>query len=341
MRSVLPLRTERLIIRMMRPADLDTFLAYRNDPDVAHMQDWPLPYPRELGERLIAGQAALEGPTDGECVQLALEHDGDLVGDVAVFLRSGGAIAGVGYTLMTEHQGRGFAREALAAVIDALLGQGVHRFEAELDDQNVASMRLLEQVGFTMECLARKTSQIRGEWVDDLRYSMLADDRQAWRDRVRTPPAEVRLVEITAGDAPFWTKLTTHHSEQRLVAPMLYSFRDALFPEVIDGAPVVPWMRGIEADGERAGFVMLCDRTDAHPEPYLWRLLIDRWHQRRGIGERALTLVFDHLRSTGCASVTVSWVDGRGSPRPFYERLGFVPTGEIEDGEVVARLRLS
>ena len=27
-----------------------------------------------------------------------------------------------------------------------------------------------------------------------------------------------------------------------------------------------------------------------------------------------------------------------GSPRPMYERYGFVPTGEIDDGEVVARL---
>lgn len=338
---MLPLRTDRLVVRMMRDADLERFLAYRNDPELARLQDWPLPYTRERAEQLIAGQAPLEGPTDGACVQLALEHGGELVGDLAVFLRSGGAIAGVGYTLMTEHQGRGFAREALAAVVDALIEHGVHRFEAELDDQNVPSMRLLEQTGFTMECLARKTSQIRGEWVDDLRYSMLADERRAWRDRVRTPPAEVRLVDITPDDAPYWAKLATHHSQQQLVAPMLLSFRDALFPEVVDGTPVVPWMRGIEADGERTGFVMLCDRTDAHPEPYLWRLLIDRWHQRRGIGERALALVFDRLRQQGCESLTVSWVDGPGSPRPFYERLGFAPTGDIEDGEIVARLMMA
>nr|MBA3400113.1 GNAT family N-acetyltransferase [Acidimicrobiia bacterium] len=34
------------------------------------------------------------------------------------------------------------------------------------------------------------------------------------------------------------------------------------------------------------------------------------------------------------------WVDGPGSPRRFYEQLGFVPTGEIVDGEIEARLPL-
>ena len=64
-----------------------------------------------------------------------------------------------------------------------------------------------------------------------------------------------------------------------------------MFPESIDGAPVVPWMRAIEADGELVGFVMLAITTEAHPEPYLWRFLIDRMHQRRGIGSAALDLV--------------------------------------------------
>ena len=79
------------------------------------------------------------------------------------------------------------------------------------------------------------------------------------------------------------------------------SFADALVPEIVDGAPVVPWMRGVEADGELAGFVMLAEVTDAHPEPYLWRLFVDRRHQRRGIGDRVLALVVERLRAEGHA----------------------------------------
>jgi diamine N-acetyltransferase len=36
----------------------------------------------------------------------------------------------------------------------------------------------------------------------------------------------------------------------------------------------------------------------------------------------------------------VSWEEGAGGPRPFYEGLGFVPTGVVVGGETEARLDL-
>ena len=134
--------------------------------------------------------------------------------------------------------------------------------------------------------------------------------------------------------------LRTHHSQRAFVAPMLDSFADALLPEIVDGAPVVPWLRAIEADGVIVGFAMLALTTPHHPEPFLWRLLIDRMHQRRGIASRALALIADECRAMGDATLLVSWVEGKGSPRPFYLAHGFVPTGRIVDGETEARLQL-
>jgi|GEM_PF-6096511 len=78
--------------------------------------------------------------------------------------------------------------------------------------------------------------------------------------------------------------------------------------------------------------------TEAHREPYLWRLLIDRMHQRRGIGRQVLDLLVEECRAWGDQSLMVSWADGPGSPRPFYEAYGFVPTGDIVDEEIEARL---
>jgi diamine N-acetyltransferase len=46
------------------------------------------------------------------------------------------------------------------------------------------------------------------------------------------------------------------------------------------------------------------------------------------------------LRAEGHQRLVVSWVDAPGGPRPLYERYGFLPTGEIDDGEVVAALSL-
>jgi len=69
--------------------------------------------------------------------------------------------------------------------------------------------------------------------------------------------------------------------------------------------------------------------------------LIDRMHQRRGVGGRALELYVEHVRSLGADTVQLSWAEGPGSPGPFYLARGFEPTGEVQDGEVVARLDLS
>ena len=74
---------------------------------------------------------------------------------------------------------------------------------------------------------------------------------------------------------------------------------------------------------------------------YLWRLLVDRRHQGRGIGTTAIGQLCDLLRRQGCTRLVTSWVDGRGGPRGFYTRLGFVPTGRLVDGEVEAELDLT
>ncbi|MEM8708047.1 MAG: GNAT family N-acetyltransferase, partial [Actinomycetota bacterium] len=66
----------------------------------------------------------------------------------------------------------------------------------------------------------------------------------------------------------------------------------------------------------------------------------DRRHQRRGIGDRVLDLVIEQCRAWNAASLLVSYVEDIGGPEPFYRRRGFVPTGEIIDGEIEARLML-
>jgi GNAT superfamily N-acetyltransferase len=263
-----------------------------------------------------------------------------VLGDVAVELRGGGQHATLGYTFAGTSHGKGYAREAVAALVDALCAAGVHRFVATLDPLNVPSMRLLEAVGFTYESLARKAEFIRGEWVDDLRYSMLASERAEWLGRPRTRAESVELVEITPGDPYLWGRLRTHHSQERFVSPMALSFRDALFPEEYNGGIMVPWLRGVLADGERVGFVMMGMVTEHHPEPYLWRLLIDRVNQRRGLGTQVLELVIAQVREWGHNALTTSWGEGPGSPEPFYLRHGFVPTGEMDDDEVIGRLSL-
>ena len=176
--------------------------------------------------------------------------------------------------------------------------------------------------------------------MDDDRYAITAADRAAWLARPRAAPVEVRLVEVTDANRSRVAALVTHHSQERFVAPMARSFEDAADPGVEGGAPVVPWLRAIEADGEIAGFMMLADSRWPGEPPYLWRLLIDRRHQGRGIGTRAIGLLVERLRREGHERLRVSWVRDIGGPEPFYLGLGFRLTGDIEEGEHVGELQL-
>ncbi len=266
---------------------------------------------------------------------------GTVIGDLAVQLTWEGRSAEIGYSLAAEHWGRGYAVEAVEALVGWLFERlGVHRVSASTHPDNRASAMVLERVGMLYEGRTRGSFWVADVNSDDKLYGMLRADWEAWRDRRRTPPAEVRLDEIDATSALVVAKVATHRSQRAFVAPMEWSFADALFPEVVDGAPLVPWMRSVVADGEIVGFVMLALVTEHHPEPYLWRLLIDRLHQRRGIGDRVLDLITAECRAMGHETLTVSWAEGKGSPRSFYEARGFEPTGRIVDGETEARKRL-
>ena len=338
------LRTARLVIRPVRPDDVDPLFERRNDPQVAELQAWETPYPRQRAESIVAEVLAMDGPVDGQWFMATVVEAAtdEVVGDLVLHPTNELRTAEVGYSLSTGHWGKGYAAEALDAfvawIIEAL---PVTRLSGMLHPDNRASAMVLERTGFVFEGHTRLSFWIGDDNSDDWIYGMTRADWEAWRDRPRTPPDEVRLLPVSVENGAAVRALRTHHSQQAFVAPMLQSFADALLPEVIDGAPVVPWMRAIEADGVIVGFLMLALTTPHHPEPFLWRLLIDRMHQRRGIASRALGLVADECRAMGDSTLLVSWSEGKGSPRPFYLAHGFVTTGQIVDGETEARLHLA
>ncbi len=337
----LPLRTERLVVRMLRPADAEAYRSIRDDPLVARHQLWELPFTLETAERHLADQAETDEIIVGDWTTLGIELDGELIGDIPVHLHAAGGPAEIGYNLRPARWGHGYASEAVGAVAAHLFEQvGICRLYGELDPENVASQRVLEAVGLRVEALARRSFWWRGAWSDNLSYSATAEEHAAWRSRPRRHPGAVTLEPIGPETAAVFGSLETHHSQTRFVSPVLGSYRDALFPVVHDGHAAVPWLRGVRADGIPAGFVMVSEVAPGWPEPILWRLLVDRLHQRRGIGASVVEQVIGHVGDLGADSLLVSWREGPGSPAAFYLARGFVPTGERWDGEVVARLPL-
>ena len=340
-----PIRTERLILRPPRLSDADAAYERRSLPEVARYQDWEMPYTRERAEQSMARTAAMDGPVDdaGWTITVVDAAEPDrILGDLSVQLRWGGRTGYFGYTFHPDHWGRGYATEAARALVHFLFTDiGVSRIESSLHPDNPPSARVLEACGLIFEGLTRQSFWVGDECSDDMLYGMTRSDWEAWCNRPRQRPDQVELVPVTAGNRRAVGDLVIHKTQERFVSTMLGNFRDALLPPLRDGVPVVPWFRAIEADGEIVGFIMAAEITEARATPRLWRLLVDRMHQRRGIGSAALDLFEHWCADHGATAIEVSWTVGPGSPAPMYQARGYEPTGQIEDGEIHAIKRLT
>jgi RimJ/RimL family protein N-acetyltransferase len=67
----------------------------------------------------------------------------------------------------------------LGGLLDLAFGEwGYRRAVGSVDPRNVASMALLRSLGFRQEAHHVESCLIRGEWVDDVVFAMLARE---WR----------------------------------------------------------------------------------------------------------------------------------------------------------------
>jgi RimJ/RimL family protein N-acetyltransferase len=175
------LTSERLVLRRFRPEDLDAFVAYRSDPEIARYQSWEAPYPASQARRFLQELQALDPDTPGHWFQfaLALRPSDRLIGDCAAQVRADDPRqAEIGFTLAPEHQGRGYATEAVRRLLDYLLiERGKHRVRATCDDRNTRSAAVLERVGMRREGHLLESTWSKGEWTSDLLYAVL---RREW-----------------------------------------------------------------------------------------------------------------------------------------------------------------
>ncbi|MGH6720260.1 MAG: GNAT family N-acetyltransferase [Alphaproteobacteria bacterium] len=151
-----PLVTDRLVLRLPRPADAPAIQRFAGDERVARMTAAiPYPYPDGAAEAWIAKCIRQAKSGDGWQLAVAGRHDDILIGAVRLEPEVAGAPPELGYWIAVPHWGRGFATEAarrlLAFGFDAG-GYGDVRSHALAD--NAASRRVLEKVGLEFDGLA-------------------------------------------------------------------------------------------------------------------------------------------------------------------------------------------
>lgn len=148
----LPMVTDRLLLRRFTIEDLEVFQGYRSDPEVALYQGWE-PMPDREARAYLAEQATQVLGASGQWLQVAVARydTGALIGDIGLcVIDEPGGVVELGYTIMREHQRKGYGAEAVRGVIAALLGGGqVRSVVATTDTRNHASLALLRRIGLT------------------------------------------------------------------------------------------------------------------------------------------------------------------------------------------------
>ncbi len=146
-----------------------------------------------------------------------------------------------------------------------------------------------------------------------------------------SPQSQVTLQEVTQKTVREICNLKVTPEQNRFVAPTAVSIAQAYFEPKA-------WFRAIYADQTPVGFLMVYRDEDAH-DYFLWRFLIDSRYQGMGFGWQAMKLLINEVRTwPSAAALLVSYVSEEGGPKPFYQKLGFIPTGEMEGIEEIAAL---
>lgn len=171
------INTDRLELRILKLQDKDEFLKYRSMPEVYQYQGWRQTNIFEI-ESFINKNSTTCPDTPNTWLQLAVcLKDGRLIGDIGIHFLEDGFQAEIGYTLSPTYQGKGYAMEAVKAVLDYLFQNlSKHRVTASVDPENTKSAGLLERIGFRKEAHFIKSYRMDDKWLDDCVYAILKDE---------------------------------------------------------------------------------------------------------------------------------------------------------------------
>jgi histidinol dehydrogenase len=152
------------------------------------------------------------------------------------------------------------------------------------------------------------------------------------------PPTAFNVRPVDADNLEAVLKLGVAAGQRHLVASVERSLAQVAYEPA---GRAVAFFDGDEPVGMALLYDARLNAKRPAPQLYVWRLLIDARHQRRGLGRLAMAWVLDEARRWGVTEVGLSHVDQAGHAGEFYKKLGFAYTGEVDDGELKMMLKLT
>jgi RimJ/RimL family protein N-acetyltransferase len=178
-----PILTERLLLRPFTQDDFEDFHAIYSHPDVMRYL-YDEPRDRATNQELLAARIPMVRiDDDSDRLSLAMvRRDTDrMIGLCMLFQTSAEHNQGeIGYVLHPDHHRQGFGTEVAPVLLRlGFEGAKFHRIVGRCDARNVGSYRVLASAGMRREAHLRENEFVKGEWVDELIYAMLATEWHA------------------------------------------------------------------------------------------------------------------------------------------------------------------
>lgn len=171
------LMTERLLLRPLRLEDADALHPVFADEDL--MRWWSSGPHKSVAETREYVTQNCEGERWQTWAITTIQEDVALGWVVFIHSEDRPNVREIGYILNRSAWGAGIAREAVGRVV--LYGfeeLGLRRIYADVDPENMSSIKLLNVLGFRQEAFLRQESETHIGISDSLIFGLLCDDWQ-------------------------------------------------------------------------------------------------------------------------------------------------------------------
>jgi len=171
-----PLLTERLRLRRSVVGDAEAIAVYRSDPQVSRYQGWDRTDVKSIRADLEMMASRVPGEPGWVQFTVELRETGALIGDVGLAPADEPDVVKIGYTIAPAYQGKGYATEAVLALIDyAFDSLGADIVRAYASALNLPSHGVAERVG--MRLVERFEGVSDGHVWQGVRFELRRDER--------------------------------------------------------------------------------------------------------------------------------------------------------------------
>jgi len=169
------IRTERLLLRRLRPDDVADMFEYTSDPESSRLLHWDAHTDISQTKSFVDNVVASYRKGNSHVYGMELVAESKLIGAVRIFdISWQNRRCEFSFILSRRYQGQGFVGEAMTSVLRHLLDVGQFmRIQAFISTDNSASYKVLDRLGMTREAVLKNYWYIKGQFKDIFVYSIL------------------------------------------------------------------------------------------------------------------------------------------------------------------------